>query len=86
MMILPIVSTVLSIVEIDPWFIITHSADLITNVFGLSSGGFGPGGGMGSMFFRFSPDFYLGIMVMVAYSIIFFLAGVFFSNRKRMEG
>jgi ABC-type transport system involved in multi-copper enzyme maturation permease subunit len=89
MMILPIVSSVLSIAAIDPWFILTHSAGLISNVLGFSGGGvgFGPDNlrvrvslGVG-----FTPEFYLGIAVMTAYSIIFFLAGVVISNRKMME-
>lgn len=90
MMILPIVSSVLSMVEIDPWFILTHSADLISNVFGFSGGGFGPGNsGDGPGHFRdasFTPEFDLGIVVMIAYSIFFFLAGLVFSNRTKMEG
>jgi ABC-type transport system involved in multi-copper enzyme maturation permease subunit len=85
MMILPIVSVVLSMVEIDPWFILTHSADLITNVFGLSRGDFGPHVPR-NVGVRFTPEFYLGITVMTAYTMLFFLAGIAFSNRKRMEG
>jgi len=88
MMILPIVSLVLILGDVDPWFIITHSADLITDVLGASTTSFGPGanGGPMSGLADFSPDFYEGIGVMVAYAIGFFAAGLGIANRKKMEG
>jgi len=89
MMILPIVSTVLSAVDVDPWFIVTHSAGLITDVFNLPNAfGFGPGqeAGRGGNLMTFSPEFYLGIAVMAAYAIIPFLAGLGIANRKQMAG
>ena len=91
LMILPLVSSVLSMVEIDPWFILTHSADLISNVFGLFGGSFSPSLGGARVVIKlsgasFTPEFYLGIAVMTVYSIIFFLAGMVISNRKMMEG
>lgn len=87
MLILPIISSVLSIAEIDPWFILTQSADLISDVFGLSGGGgFRPGGENGPISgISFTIEFSLGITMMLAYSILFFLAGVVISNRKQME-
>jgi ABC-type transport system involved in multi-copper enzyme maturation permease subunit len=90
MMILPIISTVLMFVDINPWFILTHTADLISNVLGVSSGvGFGPGGGPAGGSFggaSFTPEFSLGITVMTAYSILGFIVGLLFANRKMMEG
>ncbi len=84
LMIMPIVTNVISLVDVDPWWSVTHSAGLITDVLGVgTSGGFGPGeehlvGG-------FSPDFYVGTAVMVAYAVIFFIAAVIFATRRRME-
>lgn len=89
MMIMPIISLVLTLGNVDPWFIITHSADLITDVLGASTSSFGPGssdGGPMSSLADFSPGFYVGIGVMVAYAIGFFIAGLGIANRKKMEG
>ena len=90
MMILPIITTVLSVGNVDPWFLVTHSADLIGDVLGSSGGGFGPGqvgdGGPAFGGASFSPDFYLGLGVMVTYTIGFFVAGLGLANRKKMEG
>lgn len=83
MMILPIISRVLMFADVDPWFLVTHSADLVTNVLG-ESGGLtapGPGSDVSS-----SPDFYEGAAVMAAYAIGFFIAGLGIANRKKMEG
>lgn len=89
MMILPIVTTVLSVGDVNPWFIVTHSAGLITDVLG-NSVSFGPDqvghGGPGFGGTSFSPDFYQGIAVMLAYAIGFFAAGLGIANRKKMEG
>ena len=83
MMILPIVSSVLQfIVEVEPWYILTYTEGLITDVFvGAPPIGGGPGGQPG----QFSPDFYIGIIVMVFYTIVLFFLGVFIANRRRME-
>ena len=89
MMIMPIVSLVLTLGDVDPWFIITHSADLITDVLGTSGASFAPGGSDGgpmSGLADFSPDFYVGIGVMAGYAIGFFIAGLGIANRKKMEG
>jgi hypothetical protein len=89
MMILPITSAVLSLAEVDPWFLVTHSAGLITDVFNLpSAGGFRPGQGPAGSgaFVTFSPEFYLGITVMAVYAITPFLAGLVIAGRKQMAG
>ncbi len=88
MMIIPIVTSVISMVDVDPWWSVTHSAGLITDVLGVGTGGvFGPGGGPGEEGFGtgFSPDFYVGTTVMVAYAIGFFIAAIIFATRRRME-
>jgi ABC-2 type transport system permease protein len=84
MMILPIITTVFTAAEVDPWFIVTHDGDLITNVLGAGNGGgFGPGHGFNLT--TFEPELWSGIGVMSAYTIILFLIGIVFANRRRME-
>jgi ABC-2 type transport system permease protein len=87
MLILPIISNVLSMVDMDPWFMLTHSADLITDVLGQSlNRNFGPGGANPpGMIGTFNPEFYTGTLVMTFYSVFFFIAGVVNANLKRME-
>ncbi|MBS3815966.1 MAG: ABC transporter permease [Candidatus Thermoplasmatota archaeon] len=83
MMILPIISNVLQfLVETEPWYIVTYSAGLITDVFSATTQvGGGPGGGIT----RFSPDFYTGLGVMFAYTIGLFFVGLWISIERRME-
>ena len=84
MMILPIITTVFTAAEVDPWFIVTHDGDLITNVLGAGNGdGFGPSHGFNLT--TFEPELWSGIGVMSAYTIILFLIGIVFANRRRME-
>jgi len=82
MMILPIISTVLSATEIEPWFIVTYSSGLISNVVG--EGGFmiGPGRDFGT---AFEPSLGTGLIVMLAYTIIGFIVSMIIANRKSME-
>lgn len=90
MMIIPIITMVLTVVDVDPWWSVTSSANLITDVLGTgSSGGFGPGGGTddgpGFDGGSYAPDFYTGTSVMVAHAIIFFITAIVFAERRRME-
>ena len=83
MLILPVVSGVLTMLEIEPWFIVTYSGELITSVLGEGSIFRGPGGRLSLE--TFSPDFGPGIAVMAAYTVIGFLASIMIANRKSME-
>ena len=84
LMILPIIAGVVISLDAEPWFIVTYSADLISNVLGeASSGGFGPGRHFGSLVFE--PDFGVGIGVMTAYAVGFFSISAVIANRKSME-
>jgi len=84
MMILPITDRVLKSVDVDPWFIVTYSAGLITDVFGLPTNvAFGPGERLALT--GFAPDFYVGIGVMMAYTIILFFVSIVVVNRKNMK-
>ena len=84
MMVLPIIETILQFTDIEPWFIVTYSSGLITEVLGGIDFAFGPGG-HGIDLLAFTPDLNVGIMVMIAYTIIFFGSGIFVANRKGIE-
>ena len=86
MMIMPIISGVLTLGDVDPWFLVTHSASLITDVLSNSAGVFSMEDGPGSRFGIISADFYEGVWVMAVYAIGFFAAGLGIANRKKMEG
>jgi ABC-2 type transport system permease protein len=83
MMILPIVSMLLTVAEIEPWFIVTYSAGLITNVFGLSSIMMGHGDEVGGT--TYTPNFATGVEVMAAYAIILFIISIIIAVRKDVE-
>ncbi len=82
MMILPIISGVLIFVDVEPWFLVTYSAGLITGVLGLPVEMHGPGAeGMAAL----QPEFYTGFAVMLAYIIILILLSLVFASRRKME-
>ena len=81
MMILPIISGVLSWVEVEPWFLVTYSAGLVTGILGLPVEMHGPR----EVGVAFQPEFYTGIGVMAAYSIIFIILAIIIANRRKME-
>lgn len=87
MMILPIVSMLLTVAKIEPWFIVTYSAGLITDVFGLPTHGGvvmgGPEGGRRLV--MYTPDFATGVEVMVAYCVILFIISIIIADRKDVE-
>jgi ABC-type transport system involved in multi-copper enzyme maturation permease subunit len=81
MMILGVVQMILTRVDQEPWFIITYSASLITNVLGVSSSlGFGPREHFALT--TFNPDFGVGIAVMVAYAIVGLVSGMALALRR----
>ncbi|MCJ7521583.1 MAG: ABC transporter permease [Dehalococcoidia bacterium] len=84
MMVLPIIETILQFTDIEPWFIVTYSSGLITEALGGIDFAFGPGGhGINSL--DFTPDLNVGIMVMIAYTIIFFVSGMVVANKRSVE-
>lgn len=83
MLIMPITEQVLKLVEIEPWFIITFYDGLTTDFFSVAgTSGFGPGDRFAV---TFTPDFYTGLMVITAYTIILFMTSLFLANRRRGE-
>ena len=80
-MILPIISAITLSQDVEPWFIVTYSANLITTVLGVETFAHGPG----SMGIASDPDLATGIAVMLAYTVIGFAAGLVIANRKSVE-
>jgi ABC-type transport system involved in multi-copper enzyme maturation permease subunit len=83
MMVMHVIQNVLWLVDVEPWFIVTYSAELITERLGEVS--FGPGGHDEFDSASFSPDLYVGIGVMIAYTLVLFLSSIVIANRRSME-
>jgi len=84
MMVMHVIQEVLGFVGVEPWFIVTYSAELITERLGEVT--FGPGNHDDEFnSARFSPDLYVGIGVMIAYTLILFLSSIVIANRRGME-
>jgi len=84
LMILPIITAVFIVAEVDPWFILTHNNNLITDVLRTTTGSsLGPGQGFN--FAIFKPDLWIGIGVMSMYAIVLFLIGIVMADRRKME-
>ncbi|MDH7517787.1 MAG: ABC transporter permease [Candidatus Thermoplasmatota archaeon] len=84
LMILPIITAVFIVAEVDPWFILTHNNSLITDVLRTANGN-GLGSDQRFNFLTFQPDLWTGIGVMSAYAIVLFLIGIVMANRRKME-
>ena len=82
MMILPIFSAVLSTTDIEPWFIVTYSAGLISDLVGETGFSMGPGGGFGVVF---EPSLGIGLIVMFAYTIVCFFGSMVIFNRRSVD-
>jgi ABC-2 type transport system permease protein len=80
LMILPIIVMIITLLNHEPWYIVTYSAGLITSVLGGSSS-FGPGQ-HGNVMRQFTPTFAKGIAVMVAYAVVALAAGMGIAVRK----
>ena len=88
MMILPILSALLMVVRVEPWFIVTYSGGLITNVFGPPVGAamsFGSGPAQSQMFTLYQPNFTIGVVIMTLYAILFFISSIALASRKDVE-
>jgi ABC-2 type transport system permease protein len=79
LMILPIISMLVTLLNHEPWFIVTYSGGLITDVLGVA-GAFGRE--HGDVMRQFTPTFGTGIAVMVTYAIVCLAAGMAVAVRK----
>jgi ABC-type transport system involved in multi-copper enzyme maturation permease subunit len=81
MMIMPLGVMIMTLLESEPWFIVTYSANLITTVLGVSSRlPMGPHGG--EVVRQFTPTLGTGIGVMAAYAVACLAAGMAIAVRK----
>jgi len=82
--ILPVLSMLLVVARVEPWFIVTYTRGLITTVFGAPVGtGMTPPERM--MFTLYQPDFTIGVAVMAVYALLFFISSIVLANRKDVE-
>jgi len=86
LMILPIVSALLQVANVVPWFIVTYSAGLMTDVF-VQAPAFGGGGGgeRAASVTQSTPNFLVGVEVIAAYAIILFIIAMVLAVRKDVE-
>jgi ABC-2 type transport system permease protein len=85
MMILPMISNVMMMVDVEPSFIVTYSSDLITDVLSTNAGFGGPSPGSQFGSASFAPELYSGMALMVVYGIILFIVAIIMADRRRME-
>ena len=77
-LVLPIVTVVLQIASIEPWFLLNYAGDLIINVYGaapLEISGF---------FTITVPDYATGVAVLTSYSVITLIAGLLLAVRREL--
>ncbi|MDG6220543.1 MAG: ABC transporter permease [Candidatus Thermoplasmatota archaeon] len=78
-LIMPIVSFVLMVASVEPWFLITYNGDLLLNIYGASAMEI-PG------FVTFTiPEYELGAGVMAAYGLILPFAGVLLASKREVK-
>ena len=77
-----IVSAVLSLANIDPWFLPTSASGIIGNV--LSPSPFG-GGGPGGPFFTFVPDVTTSLLVFAAYFVAGSILAILLFRRRELS-
>ncbi len=82
-LVLPIMAQVLAFVDVEPWFIVTYSARLISEVLGIGDLGFGHGGM--SPVSAYTPDLSVGIANMTAYAVVLFTGSIAVATRKSLE-
>jgi ABC-type transport system involved in multi-copper enzyme maturation permease subunit len=81
MMIMPLGVMIMTLLDWEPWFIVTYSANLITTVLGVSSRlPMGPHGG--DVVQQFTPTFGRGVAVMAIYAVVGLAAGMGIAVRK----
>jgi ABC-type transport system involved in multi-copper enzyme maturation permease subunit len=79
MMILPIGAMIMTMLDTEPWFILTYSANLITSVLGVSNR---LPMGHGDFEQQFTPTLGTGIAVMVTWAVASLAAGMAIAVRK----
>ena len=84
-MIFPIFSNILSLSAIEPWFILTYTADIITLVFNPPAERVVKMEVSGFTFYIFYPDFTTSVLVMLAYAIVTILISLLWFKFKELK-
>jgi ABC-2 type transport system permease protein len=79
LMILPIIQMLITLLDQEPWFIVTYSGGLITSVLGAGSVSMP---GHGDMVQQFTPTLGTGIAVMATWAVACLAAGMAIAVRK----
>jgi len=80
-LIFAIISGILSLAKVDPWFVASSASGIITNVLGGATVRPGPGGGGG----EFVPDPATSLLVFAAYAIVGGLLATLWFRRKELS-
>lgn len=84
-MLLPAIGAAFTAASIEPWFILSYYSSLITNVLFTGSSGFVTNVHGMDILADYSPDIYIGIAIMIAYTIVLLTSSIVLLNRKDME-
>jgi ABC-2 type transport system permease protein len=84
-MLLPAIGAAFTAASIEPWFILSYYSSLITNVLFTGSSGFVTNVHGMDILADYSPDIYIGIAIMIAYTIVLLTSSIVLLNRKDMK-
>lgn len=84
-MLLPAIGAAFTAASIEPWFILSYYSSLITNVLFTGSSGLVIDVHGMDILADYSPDIYIGIAIMIAYTIVLLTSSIVLLNRKDME-
>ncbi len=84
-MIFPVLSTVLMLTEIEPWFILTYCGDIITLVFNPPKERVVEYSAGGVTIHIYYPDFTTSVCVMLAYTVITLVMSLIIFRRRELK-
>jgi ABC-2 type transport system permease protein len=84
-MLLPAIGAAFTAASIEPWFILSYYSSLITNVLFTGSSGFFTNVHGMDILADYSPDIYIGIAIMIAYTVVLLTSSIVLLNRKDMK-
>jgi len=84
-MLLPAIGAAFTAASIEPWFILSYYSSLITNVLFTGSSGLVIDVHGMDILADYSPDIYIGIAIMIAYTVVLLTSSIVLLNRKDMK-
>lgn len=84
-MLLPAIGAAFTAASIEPWFILSYYSSLITNVLFTGSSGFFTNVHGMDILADYSPDIYIGIAIMIAYTVVLLTSSIVLLNRKDVK-